>query len=71
MSSITKDLRQKSNEELQNMILDLKAKLLSLRFASAKGEADKPHLIKEIKSTIARAFTIIKERELANSKEAK
>lgn len=74
MSSITKDLRNKTDKELETMVLDLKAKLLSLRFAAANGEADKSHLMKEIRKTIARALTILNERAFLaaqNNKEAK
>lgn len=74
MSSITKDLRKKTDEELKQMVLDLKAKLLSLRFAAANGEAEKSHLMKEVRKTIARALTILNERAFSaaqNNKEAK
>lgn len=71
MSSITKDLRNKSDDELLKLVADLKGRLLKLRFDAANGKIEKTHLIKEIKKTIARALTILNERELNISKEAK
>lgn len=73
MSSIAQDLRKKDSLELEKIVIDLKAKLLELRFAAANGEAEKLHTAKEIRKTIARALTILNERELAeklNNKEA-
>lgn len=62
MSSITKDLRKKSDEELAQIVVKLKAQLLEIRFSVANGEQEKLHTIVEIKKTIARVFTILNER---------
>lgn len=64
MSSITKDLRKKSDTELAAIISKLKAQLLEIRFSIANGEQEKLHTIKEIKKTIARVLTILNERNV-------
>ncbi|MCV3728406.1 MULTISPECIES: 50S ribosomal protein L29 [Ureaplasma] len=64
MSSVAKDLAKKTSAELQKIVTDLKARLLELRFAAANGENEKTHNVKEIRRTIARALTILTEREM-------
>ncbi|MGI6065791.1 MAG: 50S ribosomal protein L29 [Bacillota bacterium] len=59
-----KEIRDLSNEELQNKISDLKGELFNLRFRLATGQLDNPMNIKEVKRTIARVQTVIREREL-------
>lgn len=61
-SSITKDLRKKSNAELAELIAKCKQQLLQIRFNVANGEAEKMHVISGIKKTIARSLTILNER---------
>lgn len=63
MSSITKDLRKKTNEELTSIVSKLKMQLLEIRFNATSGETEKMGNASEIKKTIARALTIINERE--------
>ncbi len=66
MSSVIKDLRTKTNEELNDIIKKLKTKLLEIKFSISNGEEDKIENASEIRKTIARALTIINERELNN-----
>ncbi len=74
-NGITIELRKKSNDELAELIVKLKAQLLQQRFSMANGEAEKLHTIQEIRRTIARALTIINERgitiSLSKTKQAK
>lgn len=69
-NSINKELRAKSNDELNDLIVKMKDQLLQIRFNIANGEEEKLHTIKQIKKTIARSLTIINERnaEIANTK---
>lgn len=64
MSSISKDLRTKTNDELAEIVSRLKGQLLEIRFKVANGEQDKFHVIKEIRRTIAVALTILNERDV-------
>lgn len=69
MSSITKDLRKKTNEELTSIVSKLKMQLLEIRFNATSGETEKLGNAAEIKKTIARALTIINEREFETFQE--
>ena len=48
------DIRQKSAEELQSKLLDLKEELFNLRFQLAINQLDNPMQIKAVKKDIAR-----------------
>jgi len=63
----TNELRKKTTEELNKIISDTKSELFNLRLSSATGTLEKPHRIKELRHTVARCKTILKERE--NEKE--
>lgn len=71
MSSITKDLRKKTNEELADIVSKLKTQLIEIKFSVTSGETEKLANASEIKKTIARALTIINEREFISNNEAK
>jgi len=58
------EIRKMSNEELKEKVVELKKKLMELRFKNSIGALDKPSEIKETKKTIARILTVLKEREL-------
>ncbi|MDD2496607.1 MAG: 50S ribosomal protein L29 [Desulfitobacteriaceae bacterium] len=61
-----KEIRDLTNEELQRKATDLKGELFNLRFRLATGQLDNPMNIKEVKRTIAKVQTVIRERELKN-----
>lgn len=63
-NSLNKDLRSKTNEQLVELITKLKTQLLEIRFDVASGEDGKQQNAKEIRKTIARAWTIINERKI-------
>ncbi len=58
------ELRELSNEELQDRLVELKGELFNLRFQSATGQLDNPMRIREVRKNIARVQTILREREL-------
>ena len=60
----TKELRNKSVDELNKSVGDLKTELFNLRFQQATGELDNPMRINTVKKDIARVKTVIREREL-------
>jgi large subunit ribosomal protein L29 len=64
----TKEIRDLTTEELKKKVADLKGELFNLRFRLATGQLDNPMGIKDVKRTIARVQTIIRERELKNAK---
>lgn len=59
-----KDLRDLSTEEIEHKINDLKEELFNLRFQLATGQLDNPMRIRAVRKDIARAQTILREREL-------
>ena len=62
-----KDIRDLGSQELENQILDLKKELFNLRFQHATNQLDNPMRIVEVKKSIARIKTVIRERELTKS----
>jgi large subunit ribosomal protein L29 len=61
---MNKELRTKTSEELCSLIMRLKLSLLETRFKMASGEGDKNNQAAEIRKTIARALTILNQREI-------
>ncbi|ERT57544.1 ribosomal protein L29 [Peptoniphilus sp. BV3C26] len=66
----TKEIRNLSSEQLTSKIDELKNELFNLRFRLATGQLDNPSSIKMVKKDIARAKTILRERELEMGREA-
>lgn len=59
-----KDVRDLSTDELVTKISDLKDELFKLRFQLATGQLDNPMTIRDVRRTIARVKTVLREREL-------
>jgi large subunit ribosomal protein L29 len=62
------EVRDLTTEELVDKVGDLKRELFNLRFQLATGQLDNPMRIKEVKKSIARAKTVLRERELREEK---
>ena len=62
------ELRKLSSADLLKKIEESKAELFNLRFNQAKGNLEKPSLIRELRTLVARAKTILRERELKEEK---
>ncbi|GAB7387288.1 50S ribosomal protein L29 [Bacillaceae bacterium] len=58
------ELRNLTTAEIEQKINQLKEELFNLRFQLATGQLDNPARIREVRKTIARAKTILREREL-------
>ena len=58
------DIRNMSEQELNNQLSSLKEELFNLRFQHATGQLDNPLKIKEVKKDYARVKTVLREREL-------
>src|SRR5690606_11975450 len=56
--------RDMSPEELQRKLDDLKEELFNLRFQVATGQLDNPMRMRQVRKDIARALTVMREREL-------
>ena len=62
------ELRKLSSADLLKKIEESKAELFTLRFNQAKGNLEKPSRIRELRTLVARAKTILRERELKEEK---
>ncbi|MCL2741075.1 MAG: 50S ribosomal protein L29, partial [Oscillospiraceae bacterium] len=58
------ELRDKTLQELNKEEKDLKAELFNLRFQMATNQLENPMRLKEVKKSIARVKTVIREMEL-------
>ncbi len=61
------ELRKLTDDELKEKLVELKKKLMNLRFQNAIGGLEKPSDIKATKRDIARILTILRERELSQA----
>ena len=61
-----KKLRDLTVDELTQKLKDSKAELFNLRFQQATNQLENPMRIVEVKKTIARVSTLLKEAELTN-----
>lgn len=59
-----KEIRNLADTELNQKLADLKAELFNLRLNHATNQLDNPLRMKEVKKTIAKIKTVLKEREL-------
>lgn len=57
-------LRDLSTAELEKKVVTLKEELFNLRFQMATGQLENPLKIKEIRRDIAKAKTVLREREI-------
>ncbi|HNV93154.1 MAG TPA: 50S ribosomal protein L29 [Candidatus Cloacimonas sp.] len=57
------ELRDLSIDELQVKLEELRIELFNLRFQKAKNLLDRPDRIRNVRHSIARIYTIMKEKE--------
>jgi len=53
------ELRGKTNDQLNALLLDLKKEAFNLRFQKVSGELEKTSRIRQVKRTIARVKTLL------------
>ena len=58
------ELRSKTEDQLKDMVKELKKEALNLRFQKTTGELEKTHRFNEVRKTIARIVTLQKEAKL-------
>lgn len=59
-----KEFRNLTTAEIEQKVNSLKEELFNLRFQLATGQLDNPLRIREVRRSIARAKTVLREREL-------
>lgn len=63
-ASELKELKEKTRDELDTELNELKTELFKLRFQHATSQLENPIKLKDCKKNIARVKTIIREMEL-------
>ena len=58
-----KEIRDLSNEDLLKTLDESRKELFDLKFEKATGTVENPMRIRELRKTIARILTILKEKE--------
>ena len=58
------EIRNLTTDEINTKIKESKEELFNLRFQQATGNLDKPSKIKELRHTVARLKTVLREREI-------
>jgi large subunit ribosomal protein L29 len=64
------EIREMSNEELAEALLEAKEERFNLRFQVATNQLDNTARLTAVKKDIARILTVMRERELAPAAEA-
>ncbi|AEY64725.1 MULTISPECIES: 50S ribosomal protein L29 [Eubacteriales] len=62
------EIREKDIVELNKELGELKSELFKLRFQLATNQLENPMKLKDVKKSIARVKTIIREKELSDNK---
>ena len=62
------EIRNLTTDEILAKIKESKEELFNLRFQQATGNLDKPSKIKDLRHTVARLKTVLREREIENEK---
>lgn len=60
----TKEIRELTTAEIEQQIKSLKEELFNLRFQLATGQLENPARIRDVRKSIARTKTVLREREL-------
>ena len=63
-----KEIRELSTEEINKKIVSCKEELFNLRFQQATGTLEKPSRIRELRHEVARMKTVLREREMKETK---
>ena len=58
-----KEIRELSTEEINKKLVETKEELFNLGFQQATGTLEKPSRIRDLRHTVARMKTVLKERE--------
>jgi large subunit ribosomal protein L29 len=64
------DLKQKTDDQLQQQLQELKREQFNLRFQSATNQLEKPSRVREVRRTIARIKTLQHQRATTQGTQA-
>lgn len=60
-----KEIRELSTEEINAKLVEAKEELFNLRFQQATGNLEKPSRVRDLRHTVARMKTVLREREIS------
>ena len=60
-------VREMSVNELEQKLVELKGELFNLRFQMATGQLENPMRVRDVKKSIARIKTVLREKELKSA----
>lgn len=60
-----KEIRELTTEEINKKLVEAKEELFNLRFQQATGNLEKPSRLKDLRHTVARLKTVLREREIS------
>ncbi len=60
------EVRKLSDKELNEKIYELKGDLMTLRFQQKTGNLDNGNKLHDVRKSIAKCLTVVKERAIAN-----
>ena len=63
MSKHTKEIREKSGDDLRRDVAELERKIWELRFERNSEKAGNPSRIRQMRRQVARSLTVLRERE--------
>ncbi len=61
------EIRELTNAEIEQKVQSLKEELFNLRFQLATGQLENTARIKQVRKTIARMKTVIRQREISEN----
>jgi large subunit ribosomal protein L29 len=62
------EIREKTQAELEKELTELKSELFKLRFQLVTNQLENPMKLKDVKKSIARVKTVMREREIKGIK---
>ncbi len=62
------EIKEMTTEEILQKIGELKQELFNLRFQAATAQLDNPMRIRDVRREIAQAKTVLRQREISQSK---
>ncbi len=65
MAAKIEQFRGQTPDQLQDALLDLKREQFNLRFQAATGQLEKPHRVDEVRKSIARIKTLLRQQQPA------
>ena len=68
--AVIDDLKVKTDDQLQQQLIELKREQFNLRFQSATNQLEKPSRVREVRRTIARIRTLQNDRARAAAAKA-